>query len=405
MSTGPRSEVEVLRARIATLEAALLRTTNRDSRSTQGPDLIDRIQWEGLIAAIVDSSDDAIISKDLNGTIMTWNQGAERLFGYTARDAIGKPITMLAFPDRMDEMPSILRRIKNGERVEHYETIRKAKDGRRIDISLTVSPIFGPNRTIIGASKIARDITERKQAEAASAHRAEQLNRANADLLQFSYIASHDLKEPLRAIRAFTELFLLEHQHPLTDEERSWLDRVVQAAGRMNAMITDLLSYSQHSSNEAVFEDVATREAVEWAIENVSLAAASADAKIECDFASLPRVRGNKIALAQVFQNLLGNAVEYRGPATPAIQIVAKRKGQTWMFAVRDNGTGIDPRYFEQIFVMFKRLHRSNEHAGTGIGVALCKRIVENHGGRIWVESEIGKGSTFFFTLPDQQTE
>jgi len=360
------------------------------------------MQWEALIAAIVDSSDDAIVSKDLNGTIMTWNQGAERLFGYTAREAIGKPITMLAFPDRMDEMSSILGRIKNGERIEHYETVRKAKDGRRIDISLTVSPIFGPNRTIIGASKIARDITERKQAEAASAHRAEQLNRANADLLQFSYIASHDLKEPLRAIRAFTELFLLEHRHPLPDEERAWLDRVVQAAERMNAMITDLLSYSQHSGNEALFEDVATREAVEWAIENISLAAASAGAKIECDFASLPRVRGNKIALAQVFQNLLSNAIEYRGPAAPAIQIVAKRQDQIWMFAVRDNGTGIDPRYFEQIFVLFKRLHRNNEHAGTGIGLALCKRIVENHGGRIWVESEVGKGSTFSFTLPDR---
>jgi PAS domain S-box-containing protein len=403
MSADPESEVEVLRARIAALEDALLRMNNRNTGARQALDSAEDAQGEGLIEAIVESSDDAIISKDLDGTIMSWNKGAERLFGYTADEAIGKNIAMLAVPERIDEMPNILRRLRNGERIEHYETVRQGKDGRRIDISLTVSPIFGPDRSIVGASKIARDISDRKLAEAASAHRAEQLNRANADLLQFSYITSHDLKEPLRTIRAFTEMFLLEHRNPLTEEESAWLSQVVQAAGRMNAMITDLLSYSQHTSNEAIFEDVETREAVEWAIDNLSLAAASAGAKIECDFASLPRVRGNKIALAQVFQNLLSNAIEYHGPAPPVIQITARRKERIWVFAVKDNGTGIDPRYFEQIFVLFKRLHRSSEHAGTGIGLALCKRIVENHGGRIWVESEIGKGSTFFFTLSDRQ--
>ncbi len=399
MSAGPESEVDVLRARIADLEDALVRMKNRASGSAQVPGPAE----DGLIEAIVESSDDAIISKDLDGTIMSWNKGAERLFGYTAREAVGKSFAMLDVPERIDEMPDILTRLKHGERIEHYETARATKDGRRIDISLTVSPIFGPDQSIIGASEIARDISDRKLVEAASANWAEQLNRANADLLQFSYITSHDLKEPLRTIRAFTELFLREHRNPLTEEESAWLAQVVRAAGRMNAMITDLLSYSQHTSNEAIFEDLETRDAVEWAIDNLSLAAASAGAKIECDFTSLPRVRGNKIALAQVFQNLLSNAIEYHGPAAPAIQITARRKDRIWLFAVKDNGTGIDPRYFEQIFVMFKRLHRSSEHAGTGIGLALCKRIVENHGGRIWVESEIGKGSTFFFTLPDRQ--
>src|SRR5580704_2722909 len=163
-----------------------------------GPESELKVSAETLIDAIVESSDDAIISKDLNGTIMSWNKGAERIFGYTAEEAIGQNVTMLAVPDRIDEMPNILARLRRGERIEHYETVRKTKDGRRIDISLTVSPIYGPERKIIGASKIARDISYRKLMEAASAHRAEQLNRANADLLHFSYIASHDLKEPLR---------------------------------------------------------------------------------------------------------------------------------------------------------------------------------------------------------------
>src|SRR5579862_1972170 len=157
MSTGTHSEVEFLRARIAALEDALLR--NRRYLPTQVFDSAGD-GAEGLIEAIVESSEDAIISKDLDGTIMSWNKGAERLFGYAADEAIGKNIAMLAVPERLDEMPNILARLRRGERIEHYETVRQAKDGHRIHISLTVSPIFGPDRSIIGASKIARDISD-----------------------------------------------------------------------------------------------------------------------------------------------------------------------------------------------------------------------------------------------------
>lgn len=356
---------------------------------------------EVLLASIVEGSDDAIISKDLTGTITSWNKGAERIFGYTAEEAVGKPISMIAAPERRNEMPLILERVKRGERVDHYETIRQTKAGRRVNISLSVSPIYDEAGRIVGASKIARDITDRIAAEQALTKQAERLARANADLQQFAYITSHDLKEPLRTVVACTELFLNKSGEKLDDDERRILGYVLDAAKRMTDMISDLLPYARTLSEELPIGDLSIAQVVDWAINNLHLAIASSGAEISYKPESLPTVRGNKLALVQLFQNLLGNAIKYRSSEAPKISIWAERQENRWCFFIRDNGIGIAPAYHKRIFTLFQRLH-PQQYPGTGVGLALCRTIVQAHGGEIWVESEEGKGATFIFALPDE---
>jgi PAS domain S-box-containing protein len=352
---------------------------------------------ESLLAAIVESSDDAIISKDLNGIITSWNQSAERMFGYRAAEAIGKPISIIAPPDR-NEMPEILARIRRGERIDHYETIRQTKDGRRLHVSLTVSPIYDRHGQIIGASKISRDITERKLAEEALAKHAERLARANADLQQFAYITSHDLKEPVRNVTTCAQMLLSKAGEKLNADERELLNYILQGGQRMRQMIADLLPYTRTLDRDLPLAPVSISQVVKWAIDNLHLAIESSQARISCQD-SLPTVLGNKVALIQLFQNLLHNAIKYRSAAPLEIVVSAEPNGNVWQFRFQDNGIGIAPTYHKRIFTLFQRLHGS-ENPGTGVGLSLCRNIVQAHGGKIWVESEEGKGAAFLFTLP-----
>jgi PAS domain S-box-containing protein len=361
---------------------------------------IEIADLDSLLAAIVESSDDAIISKDLDGVITSWNKGAENIFGYTAAEAIGRPIAMIAVPERGDEMPRILESIRQGKRVDHYATVRRAKDGRRVNISLTVSPVRDGVGRIVGASKIARDITEKKMTEEALRKQADRLVRANADLEQFAYITSHDLQEPLRTISACTGMFLAKSGDNLDQDERQLMEYVSEAAQRLSTMINDLLTYARTLDEDLLFASVNVGEVVEWALNNLHLSIQSVDAVISYDLQSLPTIRGNKVALVQLFQNLVSNALKYRGAATPVVHIVATRRETDWLFSVKDNGIGIAPAYQKLIFTLFQRLHASHEYPGTGIGLALCRSIVQAHGGDIWVESAEGAGATFFFNLP-----
>lgn len=361
----------------------------------------DALTGQPLLAAIIESSDDGIISKDVNGIVTSWNRGAERIFGYTADEMIGRPISVLAPPDRRDEMPTILARIRRGERVDHFETVRRAKDGRLLNISLTVSPIRDESGMIVGASKICRDITERKLAEQTILQQTEKLIRSNADLQQFVYVASHDLQEPLRMIASFSEFLKVRYRGKLDDEANEFISHVVSGATRMSALIGDLLSYSRViNADEVPVVPVDVGEIVGWALDNLHLAIRESGAVVE--IGALPTVRGEKSNLAQVFQNLVGNAIKYRGQSPLLVKIDARAEGENWIFSVADNGIGIAPEYQEAIFGLFKRLHGEN-YPGTGIGLAVCKRIVERHRGRIWVESAPGVGSTFRFTLPREE--
>ena len=351
-----------------------------------------------LLASIVESSDDAIISKDLNGIITSWNRAAERTFGYSAEEAIGKPITILAPPGRVDDMLGILDQIKQGRRVDHYETQRRTKDGQILNVSLTVSPILDAHGRIVGASKIARDITERKLAEDLLAVQAERLARSNADLQQFAFASAHDLQEPLRGISLISELLQRRYSGQLDEGAHELIAHIVASADRMRNLISDLLKYSKTiDGSEVPLTRVATKAAVQWALNNLKHAIEESGAVLV--IGELPEVRGDMVNLVQLFQNLIANAIKYRGSCPPRIRICAAAEDREWVFSIADNGIGIAPAYHQMIFGMFKRLHGA-QYQGTGIGLALCKRIVEKHGGRIWVESEPDQGATFKFTLP-----
>jgi len=352
------------------------------------------------LAAIIESSHDAIISKDLNGIIQSWNAGAERMFGYTAAETIGRHISMLAPPDVADEIPGILARISRGERVEHYRTKRRTKDGRILSISLTVSPIRDTKGNIIAASKIARDVTAQVRDELALKQANESLARANRDLEHFAYAASHDLQEPLRMVSVYGELLQKKFGAQLGAAGNEYLDYIVGGAQRMAKLLKDLRDFTRAAAlgEEASLESDAN-QALAHALENlVPIVEASGAAITQ---GPLPRVHIHEFQIEQLFQNLIGNAIRYRREEPPRVHVAAERTAEGWTFSVRDNGMGIPPEYKEQIFGMFKRLHSPAEYPGTGMGLAICQRIVERAGGRIWVESELGRGSTFLFTIPD----
>jgi len=608
-------------------------------------DITDRVEsnrTSRLLGAIVDSSDDAIISKRLDGVITSWNKSAERLFGYTASEAVGKTVAELLIPqDRQEEETDILARLARGERVDHFETVRRRKDGTLLDISLTISPVKDDRDRIVGASKVARDITGRRRADAqlreseerfralvtatsevvyqmsadwtemrhlvgrefiadtlepsrtwldkyirlddqprvmraiqdsirnksvfALEHRvirtdgtngwvfsravpilnatgeivewfgaasdttelklAEQalreseerfrqlaeagpqivwlsaadgelefvnrrwvdysgldlremkdleqvqsrlhpdddvlghwhkslqsgtpfelearlrswdggyrwfmmrsipvrdeqgrvqqwfgtstdiheskllqleLQRANQDLEQFAYSASHDLQEPLRSVGIFSELLFERCHQKLAGQELEFLRNVREGATRMELLVRDLLEYTRASKVEKAAEPVDSQAAFESAMANLAGAISETGADIKCG--PLPSVSVSASQLQQLFQNLVGNALKYhRAGVAPVVEVTARREKATWIFSVRDNGIGIEPQFKEKIFGLFKRLHTRDEYSGTGLGLAICQRIVERHNGRIWVESEFGKGSAFYFTLP-----
>ncbi len=538
-------------------------------------DITDRKRLETAsqrLAAIVESSDDAIVSKDLSGIISSWNKGAERIFGYTAEEAIGKPVSLLMVPDRLNEMPEILSQIKRGLRIDHYETLRRTKDGRTIQVSLTVSPVRDASGQIIGASKIARDITGQKAAEqerasllsreqearrtaellnqvsprlvaeldlkklvqivtdtatdlvgaefgaffrnaaneggesylpntlsgasretvadfsiprfsslfgtafrGAGAVRCDdvtqdsrygnnppwmpkglpvrsylavsvasrsgevlgalifghsmpgrftefhevivtgiaaqaataidnarlfeqsqwvqaelkrsngELKRANQDLETFAYSASHDLQEPLRTIAISAQLLERSCGNQLKKEDASFLENIVAASSRMSALIQDLLAYTKATKYaEGQPASVDAEKVLAGVLEYLKGLLEETGATVTS--APLPAIHIHESRLAQLFQNLISNAVKYRGKEAPRVHISADERDGRCVFSVSDNGIGIESQYAEQIFGLFKRLHARDQYPGSGIGLAICQRIVEQYGGRIWLE-------------------
>jgi PAS domain S-box-containing protein len=353
---------------------------------------------EQLFIAVVESSDDAIVTKTLDGVITGWNRAAEALFGFTASEAVGKKIDIIV-PERLrGDVAVILDKIRRGEKVDHYETERVSKDGRTIEVSLSVSPLKSPQGEIVGAAKVARDITQQKKDQRALAAGAEELKRSNADLEQFAYVASHDLQEPLRMVATYTELIAERYRGKLDERADKYIGHAVDGAKRMQQLIKDLLAYSRVSSKGVVPVVVQADAVVENAIGSLKIAIEESGTEIVCD--PLPAIRGDAAQLGQVFQNLIGNAIKFRAERRPHIRIGAEKSDGTYVFRVEDNGIGIDKNFGERIFQMFQRLHERGRYDGNGIGLAVAKKIVERHGGRIWFESKPDNGTTFFFTIP-----
>ena len=227
---------------------------------------------------------------------------------------------------------------------------------------------------------------------------AEGLTASNAELEQFAYIASHDLQEPLRMVSSYCQLLERRYSARLDQDGREFIEYAVEGAARMKVLINDLLIYSRVGTQKADDQEVDCREVLNDAIANLQTPIEENDAVVT--HTDLPTIKGDATQLTQVFQNLTSNAIKYRGESAPRVHIGAERQNGTWIFSVKDNGIGIEPRYAERVFGIFERLHGNDEYSGTGIGLAVCKKIVERHGGKIWLESEVGEGSTFSFTLP-----
>jgi PAS domain S-box-containing protein len=369
------------------------------------------------LAAIVENSDDAIVSKNLKGIVSSWNRGAEELFGYTAEEMIGQSIMKVIPPDRQDEERDILARLQRGERMHHFETIRRHKNGRLLSVSLTISPIRDAEGHIVGASKIARDIGERKKAEEALRaaqlqlkqhaqeleskvqERTARIQETVAELEAFSYSLSHDMRAPLRAIQSFSEIVLNEHAGRLDEEATGYLQRVVNAAGRMDRLIQDVLAFTRVSRQEITVERIDAEKLIREVMhERPELQPPNAEIVIESPL--LPML-GHEASLTQCLTNLLDNAVKFvpRGVA-PRVRIRSEPvEGQVRLW-VEDNGIGIDPAAQRRLFALFERVHSGTNYRGTGIGLAIVRKAVERMGGTAGVESEPGKGSRFWLQLP-----
>jgi light-regulated signal transduction histidine kinase (bacteriophytochrome) len=280
------------------------------------------------------------------------------------------------------------------ERVSQKEITIRTKTGQIRTTLASIEPISWKGLPCVISSVI--DISDRKQME-------EDLRRSNAELEQFAYVASHDLQEPLRAMAGMVQLLQRRYQGQLDERANEYIDHAVDAAGRMQTLINDLLAFSRVGRRNNLIEPVEAKICLNVALRNLEAAIRETNAVVTAD--SLPTVHADSTQLIQLFQNLIANGIKFRGGKEPQVHISAKKVEKAWQFAVRDNGIGIEPRYFERIFLVFQRLHTRREYPGTGIGLAICKKIVERHGGSIWVESKPGTGSTFYFTLPirDQQ--
>ncbi len=351
------------------------------------------------LAAIVESSGDAIIGKTLDGVITSWNEGAHRIFGYTSDEAVGKPISILIPPDRQHEEVEILRTLGRGERVEQFETVRTRKDGSEIHVSLTSSPVHDFGGTLIGASKIVRDITERKRSEEALALAKRQAEAASRELEAFSYSVAHDLRAPLRGMNGFAQLLLTVHETRLDEQGQDWLREIALNANKMGELIDGLLSLARTSRSElkreqvdvsAVFREVAAQ-----------IAASDTSRSVEVCVQESLRAAADSRLIRALAENLVGNAWKFTSKvAAGRIDVGALEKDGTSTFFVRDNGAGFDMTFAGKMFSPFQRLHTTAEFPGTGIGLATVQRIVHRHGGRIWAEASVDAGATFYFTLP-----
>jgi PAS domain S-box-containing protein len=355
--------------------------------------------------SVAETANEGIVSADASGVIRYWNPGAERMFGHTEAAMIGQPITTM-MPTRMREqhLDGIGHFLKTGESRLAGRTIEGAgvrRDGEEFPLEISISHWEASQGPFFTA--IVRDITERKNAEAALEKKAEELARSNQELEQFAYVASHDLQEPLRMVSNYTQLLARRYKDQLDADANEFIDFAVDGAKRMQALIHDLLEFARVGTRGKEPKPAPGEKVVGDAIANLTGAIEDAGAEVAVD--PLPVLRCDAGQLTQVFQNLIGNAIKFRRPDTrPVIRVSATREGAFWRLSIRDNGIGIEPKYFERIFQMFQRLHGRGDYPGTGIGLALCKKIVERHGGRIQVASEAGQGTTFSFTIPDGET-
>jgi PAS domain S-box-containing protein len=354
------------------------------------------------LAGIIEGTTDLIAALDLDFKFITFNKAYRdafaEIFGTEIEPGMSLMEALAHLPEELATLTKIWGRALHGEEFTVEREFGTGEMARK-HMEMTYSSIRNQQGELIGASHIARDITERKRAEEEMEQLLTELARSNRELEQFAYVASHDLQEPLRMVASYVQLLKKKYRGKLDEKAMQYIDFAVDGSVRMQKLIEGLLAYSRISRRSNQFKMISANEIFSQAVANLAAIIGENQAKITRDY--LPLLSGDETQLIQLFQNLLSNAIKYRQPdILPVVHVSAKLEKKEWVFAVRDNGIGIEPQYFDRIFLIFQRLHTRREYAGTGLGLALCKRIVERHHGRIWVESTPGRGSTFFFTLP-----
>jgi PAS domain S-box-containing protein len=354
-------------------------------------------KYRGLLEA----APDAMVVVNQSEEIVLLNLQAEKQFGYYRDELVGQQVKNIipeGFAERLiadgtrSAAEALAQQIGTG-----IELSGRRKDGSEFPIEIMLSPLENAEGILVTAA--IRDISVRKAAEDHLVETAEELKRSNVELQQFSYVASHDLQEPLRMVASYTQLLAKRYKGRLDSDADEFIDYAVDGCNRMQGLIQDLLAYSRSGTDGKALREVSGETALNEALANLRATIEESGAVVTND--ALPAIMSDDTQLALVFQNLVGNAIKYRGVEPPRVHVSATKNGcNEWTFSVRDNGRGIEPQYFERIFILFQRLHGRNEFKGTGIGLAICKKTVERLGGRIWVESQPEKGSTFFFSLP-----
>jgi PAS domain S-box-containing protein len=357
-----------------------------------------------LSMALIGSSDDAIVVKSLDGVIATWNPGAMRIYGYTPDEVIGQPMTMLCPPDRHGEIDSILAKVKNGERISHYETIRQRKNGDTFPASISVSGINDEFGNMIGAASIARDITEQTHSAESLARRNDEIERTNEKLTRFTYLVSHDLRSPLRGLAHYSSILMEECADALGADGRGYVERIAAISEQMSTLIETLLRLSHLTEAGMHLKTVDLGAEVDDIASELQREGPDRDVRF---IIQRPvQVRADPALLRAVLENLVGNAWKFTSRRDAAVIEFGTTPDDDAPVCcyVRDNGAGFDPLYVDRLFEPFQRLHSASEFPGTGIGLASVKQIVERHGGRIWAEGKVGAGATIHFTLDAEET-
>jgi PAS domain S-box-containing protein len=366
-------------------------------------DITERKERDAKYRGLLEAAPDAMVVVNQAGEIVLLNLQAQKQFGYHSDELVGRQVKHIipeGFAERLiadgtrSAAEALAQQIGTGIELQGHR-----KDGTDFPIEIMLSPLASREGTLVTAA--IRDISVRKEAEAFLVKTVGELERSNDELKHFAYVASHDLQEPLRMVASYTQLLAKRYRGKLDSDADEFIAYAVDGCNRMQQMIRDLLTYSSAGTGAMGLQTISSELALDVAVANLRVAIGESGALVTHD--PLPVVTTVDAQLTQVFQNLIGNAIKYRGSGVPRIHVSARTDGRKErIFSVRDNGMGIDPQYFDKIFGLFQRLHGRGEFAGTGIGLSICKKILERLGGRIWVESQLDQGSTFHFALPDE---
>lgn len=361
--------------------------------------MVDCFNYDAATSrALLQAAPDGILLVDRDGRIMLANEACARIFGYGADELVGQLIEIVV-PEYIRSRHATLRdgffsSPHTRPMGAGLDLVAARKDGSTIPVEISLSPFDFAERS--GAIAVVRDVTEQRRLTT-------ELKRSNEELEQFAYVASHDLQEPLRMVSGYSQLLKRRYADQLDAEAQEFLDFAVGGVKHMQSLIQDLLAFSRLSTHGKPFAHVDLSDVMEQVKTNLQVTIQEAAARI--DVGALPTVRGDRTQLIQLLQNLTSNALKFRRlDASPRLRLAAIRDGAFWQLSLSDNGIGIEPEYRERIFVIFQRLHTRETYPGTGIGLAICKKVVERHGGRIWIESTVDLGTTFFFTFPALET-